>query len=224
MTVYRVVLVQEHGGTYVDALLREAGFDVERARCRNLASRLRSIRPDLVLMDSVGCLCSSELCLTIRRDPALSRTALVVLSDSANETDTVLALELGADDYIAMPVGSALLCARIEAVLRRLYASRPSMPAVELGRGLRIPPGRASLVVDGISVSLTPVELSMLLLLAGSPNTVLNRESILKEVKPFYRTKQHSVDALFTSLRRKLRSQRDRLEAVSGGYRFRLER
>src|SRR5688572_17287073 len=100
MTVYRVALVQEYEGTYVDALLREAGFDVERARCRNLASLLRSIRPDLVLVDSgAGCRCSSEICLSIRRDPALSRTALVVLGESTSETDTVLALELGADDY-----------------------------------------------------------------------------------------------------------------------------
>ena len=186
-----------------EALARE-GFDTEvagtAARALELAAR---VEPDLVLLDVMLPDGSGyDVCRELRSG---SRVPIIMLTARGEETDRIVGLELGADDYIVKPFSAREVVARIRAVLRR-SGERPEQAdgPVEIG-SLRLDRARRSAVLDGDELDLTRKEYELLELLMAEAGSVITRERLIDEVWDvnwFGSTK--TLDVHVSGLRRKL--------------------
>jgi two-component system, OmpR family, response regulator RegX3 len=190
-----------------EALARE-GFDTEVAGTVAEALELAgSVAPDLVLLDVMLPDGSGyDVCRELR---GKSRVPIIMLTARGEETDKVVGLELGADDYIVKPFSAREVAARIRAVLRRAGetpAPPPDEAAAALRVGeLRLDPARRSATLDGDELDLTRKEFELLELLMREAGTVITRERLIDEVWDvnwFGSTK--TLDVHVSGLRRKL--------------------
>jgi two-component system, OmpR family, response regulator RegX3 len=187
-----------------EALARE-GFDTEVAQTVAEALELAGrIGPDLVLLDVMLPDGSGyDVCRELRRD---SRVPIIMLTARGEETDRIVGLELGADDYIVKPFSAREVAARIRAVLRRAGESAPAQQDGPLVVGeLRLEPGRRSATLAGEELELTRKEFELLELLMREAGSVLTRERLIDEVWDmnwFGSTK--TLDVHVSGLRRKL--------------------
>jgi two-component system KDP operon response regulator KdpE len=165
----------------VAPLLRSQGYNVDIVGSGLEAlTLLRTQPPDLVVLDlGLPDIAGTEVCRRIRGESAVP---VVVLSARNAEADKVLALDLGADDYVTKPFGPDELLARIRVALRRVFspASTPS-GRVQVG-DLIIDYDRRRVARGGDEVRLTPKEFELLALLARSADRVLTHRTILKAV------------------------------------------
>ena len=169
------------------------------------------LQPDLILLDVMLSDGSGlDVCREVRRE---SKVPIIMLTARGDETDRVVGLELGADDYVVKPFSARELVARIRAVLRRVpdeTAEPPAGGAEPGGReyrvdGLVVDTAMRRVVLDGEEVSLTRREFDLLALLMRNAGTVLTREHLIDEVWDtnwFGSTK--TLDVHVSSLRRKL--------------------
>ena len=175
--------------------------------------------PDLVVLDvMLPGFDGHEVC---RRVQAAHPVPVLMLTARDDETDLLVGLGVGADDYLTKPFSMRELVARIRVLLRRVeraseLASR-TPPELVVG-SLRIDQARRRVNNDGVDVHLTPTEFDLLVCLASRPATVLTREHLLAEVWGWQdATGTRTVDSHVKSLRSKLGSQR--LRTVHGvGY------
>ena len=165
----------------------------------------------------------SHRCLSACRRQA--RAPIIVVSARDEEIDRVLALELGADDYLVKPFGMRELIARIRAVARRSEERLPDgRPETDISRtigGLSIDQRSRRVVLDGAEVSVTAKEFELLYFLAAEPGAVFERREILRAVwdGDWYGTTK-TVDAHIAGIRKKLGDPRW-IEAVRGvGFRL----
>ncbi len=139
-------------------------------------------RPDLVILDlmlpGMGGL---EVCRALQAD-ASPHLPIIMLTARGSETDRVVGLELGADDYVVKPFSPRELVARVKAVLRRTAAPTPNGAKALVFDGLRIEPATRVVVVDGEPVTLTAREFDLLLFLAQHPNQVFTRDQLMDHV------------------------------------------
>ena len=158
---------------------------------------------------------------------SLSDVPIVMLTALGEETDRIIGLELGADDYLAKPFNPRELLARIRAVLRRAgdAATRQEAPprALRFSGWTLEPPRRRLIDSDGVEVALTGGEYDLLLALAERPNRVMTREMLLdllrgRQAGPFDR----AIDVAVSRLRRKLEDDGRRAQLIKtvrgGGY------
>lgn len=147
-------------------------------------SRARAEKPDLVVLDILlPKLDGLEVLRELRRDRDLARIPVLMLSAKGEETDRVVGLELGADDYLPKPFSPREVVARVKAILRRSRPApgEPEEAVYEYGE-LRMDVGRHEVSCGGRPVSLTTKEFRILQALLASPGRVLSRESILRKV------------------------------------------
>jgi DNA-binding response OmpR family regulator len=186
--VPRTILVVEDEKEIQELLahyLRKEGFAPSLAADGETGLlKARKEKPALVLLDILLPKADGlEVLRAIRSDAALARTPVVMLTAKGDETDRVVGLELGADDYIPKPFSPREVVARIKAILRR---SRP--PSVEAEapvlayRDLRMDLARHEVRYQGKTVSLTSKEFRILQALLSSAGRVLSREAILSKV------------------------------------------
>ena len=183
--------------------LEHAGFAVLTAG--DGASALHAVRvrqPDLVVLDlGLPGLDGLEVMRAIR---AAASTPIVVLTARDTELDTILGLELGADDYMTKPFSPRELVARVRAVLRR--DARATDPRDRIGAGdleLDVPRMRATLA--GRPVELTPTEFAILATMARSPGRVFTRSQLLDAVHGVaFESYERAIDAHVKNIRRKL--------------------
>lgn len=218
----RVVLVEDEEPVAgaMQALLESAGFEVAWAASGSAARRLvASTRPDVVLVD-IGLPDTSGVAL-IRWLVENERCGIIVLSGMADESDRVLSLELGADDYVLKPPAPRELIARIHAVRRRTdAASRPAAPAptphrFEVG-GVHVDLETGIVVgADGQSIDLTTAEFALLARLIGANGQPVTRDQLSRDVlhRP-WRVEDRSIDQLVFQLRQKLAPDGDGLRLV----------
>ena len=187
-----------------EALARE-GFDTEVAGTVAAALELaRRIEPDLVLLDVMLPDGSGyDVCRELRSD---SRVPIIMLTARGEETDRIVGLELGADDYIVKPFSAREVVARIRAVLRRSDEAAPEQQAgpIEIGP-LRLDRARRSAALAGDELDLTRKEFELLELLMAEAGSVVTRERLIDEVWDvnwFGSTK--TLDVHVSGLRRKL--------------------
>ncbi len=160
-------------------VLREAGFDVVEAATAEEALDRAAVRPpdaaiiDLVLPDGDGI----EVTRALRE---WSRMPVIVLSAVGDEDDKVRALEAGADDYVTKPFGSRELVARLQAALRRA-GSGPDEPVL-VADGLELDLAARVVRRDGAEVHLTPIEFSLLRVLAANRGRLMTHRALLVEV------------------------------------------
>ena len=179
--------------------------------------------PDLLVLDlNLPGLDGTEVCRLIRARPATSTLPIIMLTARTEESDRVLGLDLGADDYITKPFSPRELAARVRAVLRRKAA--PQTSAMSLYRGSRLVADfdAVSVTVDGDPVRLTRREFELLRCLVENRNRVLSRERLLVRVWGYDQSiETRSVDVHVGRLRSKLGTAGPQIETVVGlGYRF----
>ena len=146
------------------------------------------------------------VCRAIRRQPLNQDVPILMLTARREESDRVLGLDSGADDYLTKPFGVRELLARVRALLRRPRAGTVAAPSTVIERGvIRIDPARRQVTVDGRSVELTRHEFDVLHLLASHPGIVFTREAVLERVwTPDTHVTLRSVDTLIKRLRQKI--------------------
>ena len=198
-------LIQLHLG--LEGLEVEAVGDGQQALARAGSEPFDLIILDLMLPGVDGI----AICRAVRREGRNQDVPILMLTARREETDKVLGLESGADDYLAKPFGIRELVARARALLRRprrsqfqAEAAPPGERPVEI-HGLRIDPARRRVRVNGSDVDLTAQEFRLLHVLATHPGIVFSREALLTRVWPDHTfVTERSVDSLVKRLRRRI--------------------
>jgi len=161
-----------------------------------------------------------------------SSTPVLMLTARSEETDRVLGLEIGADDYLTKPFSMRELIARVRALLRRneivqrmLNADRSDAENALVYGPLRLSPQTHIATLDDVELDLSPTEFALLQLLLRSPGRAFSRAYLIETVwSEVYIGGDRSVDNVVLRLRRKLGKLGDAIETVWGvGYRFRRE-
>ena len=187
--------------------------------------RIRKDNPNLVLLDlMLPGLDGLEICRRLKEDPVTRAIPLVMVTAKGEESDVVLGLGLGADDYIVKPFSPRELVARVKAVLRRGPLLDDRVTGERITRGpLSVDIGRHEAHVDGEPISLTATEMRLLHFLASHPGRVFTRDHLLSRVIGEHAVViDRNIDVHIGTVRRKLGDHRDLIETVRGvGYRFR---
>jgi two-component system alkaline phosphatase synthesis response regulator PhoP len=207
----------------VSEYLQSKGFETLIAHDGKQAlTEARINQPDLILLDiMMPHMDGFEFIKTYRKE---SNTPIILLTAKVEETDKVIGLGLGADDYVTKPFGMAELVARIEAVLRRSDPSLVSNQVLSFG-ALSIDPEKFEVRIDDKVVTLTPTEFQILLTLAQNPGRVFTREQLLCEIQgDTYDSLEKTINVHIRNLRVKIEkdpSNPHYIQTVFGvGYRF----
>ncbi|HEU4338929.1 MAG TPA: response regulator [Planctomycetota bacterium] len=203
--------------------LEKGGFDVVAARDGPSGLKAATASPpDAILLDiMMPGLDGLGVCRRLREEPRTARIPIILLTAKAAESDRIVGLELGADDYVVKPFSPRELVARIRALLRRTALVSADSEAIRRG-DLIVDTGRHEVTWAGKPVVLTATEFRILHYLAARPGRVCSRSDIIdgafgRDVAVVDRT----VDVHVTALRKKLGKGGDLLETVRGfGYRF----
>jgi two-component system alkaline phosphatase synthesis response regulator PhoP len=178
--------------------------------------------PDIILIDlMLPGIDGLEVCRSLRSDNRTARIPLIMLTAKSAESDRILGLELGADDYVTKPFSPGELTARIKAVLRRALMPQTPSDIIRCG-GLNIDLGRREVSCEGQIITLTATEFRLLHFFAHHPGRVYSRDQLIdgalgREVSVVDRT----IDVHITGLRKKLGACGKWIETVRGfGYRF----
>ena len=224
------ILIVDDEKNIVEAVryaLEQEGFRTvvahDGARGLELAQREA---PDLVLLDwMLPELDGLEVCRILKRDDKTRSIPILMLTVKSGETDKVLGLELGADDYVTKPFSPRELVARIKALLRRAQPP-PAQDVFQLD-ALKVDWGKHLVSVKGKPVELTPKEFDLLKALVEAKGRVLSRETLLDRVWGYERSVEietRTVDLHISQLRKKLRPVSRRIVTVkSAGYRLVLD-
>jgi DNA-binding response OmpR family regulator len=205
------------------------GLAVTMAADGEEALRLTAAEPfDVIVLDlMLPRIDGLTVCRAVRRQPVNADVPILMLTARRDETDRVLGLDSGADDYLTKPFGVRELVARVRALLRRSRASRPAQsPEAVIAIGpLRIDRARRQVSVDGRLVELTRYEFDVLQTLAAHPGIVFTREALLDRVwSPGTHVTPRSVDTLIKRLRQKVEADaahpRLILTVWGSGYKF----
>ncbi len=204
--------------------LEAAGFAVVSASDGSEAlMRARADKPDLVVLDlGLPKLDGLDVARALRRD---SGVPIVILSGRSDESDKLVGLELGADDYVTKPFSPKELVARVRAVLRRVERPAPVSDVIHAGDvTLDVP--RMRVTAGDRDVELTATEFQLLAALARDPGRVFTRSQLLDAVHGVaFESYERAIDAHVKNIRKKLEADpRDPqyLQTVHGvGYRFR---
>ena len=213
----------------VRAYLEQAGFAVYVAYNGETALHaVRRERPDLIVLDlMLPDRDGWEITRLVRSEPALAGTPIVMLTARVEDTDKIVGLELGADDYVTKPFNPQVVVARVRAVLRRATAE-PLPPRVLRVRELTIDLDRHKASVADQSVDLTATEFEFLRALMEYPNHAFTRLELIERALGYeYEGLERTVDSHIKNLRRKIEPNPKKptyIETVYGvGYRLQGE-
>ncbi|TGL13946.1 DNA-binding response regulator [Leptospira levettii] len=203
--------------------LEEEGFQTEV--CHNgmeVLPRLEKNLPDGIILDlmlpGIG---GMDLCKRIKEK--YPQIPILMVTAKTGETDVVLGLELGADDYIRKPFNIRELVARVRTVTRRTTDPNQEIQGTITTGKIQINPTAHKVFVEGTEIDLTLIEFKLLQLFAGNPGVAFSRDKLLDRIwgKDVFVT-DRTVDVNIKRLRDKLLSEKERLETIRGvGYRFR---
>ena len=196
----------------VSDYLEQAGFTVLLAADGYAALRTaRGAKPDLIVLD-LG-LPGPDGLDVIRELRKTSRVPIVILTARGDESDRVVGLELGADDYVVKPFSPKELVARVRAVLRRTEGENAGAEVIRVA-DVEIDIPRLRVTVGGRPVELTPTEFQLLSTLAREPGRVFTRSQLLDAVHGVaFESYERAIDAHIKNIRRKL-------EPVPGAPRY----
>lgn len=223
----RVLVVEDERAIaeIVRDYLQQAGFDVVIAADGDVALRTALLsKPDLVVLDlGLPGMNGLDVARGIRK---VAATPIIVLTARGDESDRIVGLELGADDYVVKPFSPKELVARVRAVLRRSEAGAADGGQVMIRHaGMTIDLGKMRVTVEGAPVELTATEFQLLTVLARAPGRVLTRGQLLDAVHGVaVESYERAIDAHISNIRRKIEPVPGApryIETVYGvGYRF----
>ena len=188
-------------------------------------AQVKKTPPDLLILDlMLPKLPGLEICKEIRRDDALNRLPILMLTARSDEADRVVGLEVGADDYVTKPFSPRELVARVKALLRRVEPGPEKEKPIEWG-ALLIDPASYRVTRAGKLLPLSTLEFRLLYYLASHPNKVFTRDQLLDAVWGTERfVTPRSVDVYVRRLREKVEADPEKpvyLKTVRGaGYLF----
>lgn len=213
----------------IRSYLEQAGFQVAVAHDGETALHtLRREHPDLLILDlMLPDRDGWDITRTVRADASLAATPIIMLTARVEDTDRVVGLELGADDYVTKPFNPREVVARVRAVLRRTGGS--AQPTRTLRSGdLVLDPGRHEATLAGHPLDLTPTEFDLLHTLMASPGHAFTRAELIERALGYtYDGLDRTVDSHIKNLRRKIEPDPANpiyIQTVYGvGYRLRGE-
>jgi len=202
--------------------LEKNGFRVVTAGDGNSALAMaRREKPDLIVLDLLlPGMDGREICRILRNE---SDVPIIMLTALSEESDQIVGLEIGADDYIVKPFSPRALVARVRALLRRVQGGVKAPSVIRVG-DLEIDAKGYTVTLNGNPLQLTPSEFDLLALLARHPGQTMTRQQLMDDLYGGAASSvDRSVDSHVKNLRRKLASASDTnlIETVYGiGYRF----
>ena len=222
------ILVVDDEPAVIDLLvynLRKAHYEVSSAANGREALHLaREFKPDLILLDlMIPEVDGLDVCREIRKT---SNVPVIMITALGEETDRIVGLELGADDYVTKPFSVRELMARIKAVLRRAQnETAPPINVISSAGNLRMEVESRTVSIAEVSLELTRLEFDLLHRLLINRGRVLTRERLLEQTWGYdYFGDTRAVDSAIKRLRAKLRAaspEADCIESVRGlGYRI----
>jgi two-component system alkaline phosphatase synthesis response regulator PhoP len=240
-TEHDIVVIEDEDAIrdVVEYNLQREGFAVRTARDGRAGLELvREVLPRLVVLDlMLPELDGLEVCRALREDPATRLVPVIMLTAKGDESDIVLGLGVGADDYVVKPFSPKELVARVRAILRRNEPAAagtvpptidadieqdPDRRRVDLGV-VSVDPDRHEVMVDGVEQRFTRTELRLLYVLARKPGRVYTREQLVERVmgENAWIT-DRTIDVHVRAIRQKLGAHADLIETIRGvGYRSR---
>ena len=221
------IVVVEDEPDLVDVVtynLKREGYLVSAARRGDEGLNLiRSELPDLVLLDlMLPGMDGLSICRQMKSDGALKAIPIIIASAKGEESDVVIGLEMGADDYLAKPFSPRELLARIKAVLRRGTPTNNASDDRIVVRDLIIDPGKHEVKIKDEIIGLTSTEFKLLHHLASSRGRAFSREQLLNRVVGMgVVVVDRNIDVHIRALRKKLGERSDMIQTIRGvGYRF----
>jgi two-component system alkaline phosphatase synthesis response regulator PhoP len=183
--------------------------------------------PDLIILDlMLPGIDGLEVCKTLKKENKSAKIPIIMLTAKTQESDKVVGLELGADDYVTKPFSPRELIARIKAVLRRVKETEKLPEVIKIG-DLSIDLGKISVTVKSKPVELTAKEFELLITLIKAKGRVLSRDYLLDTIWGFdhaIEIQTRTVDVHIRTLRKKLKLEAKRIVTVKNyGYRFEVE-
>jgi DNA-binding response OmpR family regulator len=206
--------------------LKREGFGVTTSRDgREGLTMIRAMPPSVLILDlMLPGLDGIEICRQLKADPATLHVPVLIVSAKGEESDVVLGLGAGADDYITKPFSPRELMARVKAVLRRgsLRDEGKENERVSLD-GVLIDAGRHRVRVDGQDIAFTATEFRLLHYMATHAGRVFTRDQLLTRILGEDAIViDRNIDVHVRAVRKKLGPHRDLIETLRGvGYRFR---
>jgi DNA-binding response OmpR family regulator len=204
--------------------LERAGFEVIVVGDGEAAlASARVSRPDLVLLDlGLPGMDGMDVARSLRRN---HDTPIVMVTARGDETDRIVGLELGADDYVVKPFSPKELVARVRAVLRRSGVAATALETPIHVGDVRVDPSRFRVTAGDRSIELTPTEFQLLVTLAREPGRVFTRGQLLDAIHGVaFASYERAIDAHVKNIRKKLEPEPGRpryvLTVHGVGYRF----
>jgi two-component system alkaline phosphatase synthesis response regulator PhoP len=210
-------------GNLLDHYLRKAGFVATVVTSgRDVMPQIKRDAPDLVVLDlMLPGLDGLQVCRAIRADANTAAIPIIMLTAKAEESDRIVGLELGADDYITKPFSPNEVVARVRALLRRAHRVAPANSRLSYG-GLSVDVDRHIVKIDGDEVKLTAKEFLLLQYLMLHRGRVLSRDLLLSDVWGYsYTGGTRTVDVHVRRLREKVPMLADTIVTVKQfGYKL----
>lgn len=207
----------------MDMSLSQEGYRVRTALSGQEALGLIEAQPpDLILLDILlGDISGIQLTARLKNSENTAAIPIILLTAKDTETDIIVGLSVGADDYITKPFSMQVLLARMEAVLRRSRPMHPNVQEILTAGSLRVFPSGRQVFVEGRPVDLTPAEFDILVELIRAEGAIRSREDLLTVIGAGQSSEnERIVDVHVAALRKKLGSARNLVKTVHGrGYR-----
>lgn len=183
--------------------------------------------PDLVILDlMLPGIDGLEVCRQLKKENKTEFIPIIMLTAKGQESDKVVGLEMGADDYITKPFSPRELIARVKAVLRRAKDKEKAPEILKIGE-LSIDSSRIQVSIKGKPIELTSKEFELLKILLKAKGRVLSRDYLLDTIWGFdhaVEIQTRTVDVHIRTLRKKLKNEAKRIVTVKNyGYRFETE-
>jgi len=221
----KVLVVDDDPGIVrvVRAYLEQEGFQVLAAYDGKKAMHIaRHDKPDLVVLDlMLPEMDGWDVCRALRKE---SDVPVIMLTARVEETDKLIGLELGADDYVTKPFSPRELVARVRTVLRRVQGAPPKPETISRGE-ITVDLARHAVTVRGESVDLTPTEFDLLAVLMQDAGRSFTRTQLLEQTQGYaYEGYERTIDVHIKNLRQKIeadpRNPRHITTVYGVGYKF----
>ena len=226
MSQKRILIVEDERdmADLVAMRLTREHYEVEVARDGSEGlEKIRSLRPDLVVLDlMLPGMSGTEIAAQVRSDPRTAAIPILMLTAKSEESDIVVGLKLGADDYVTKPFSMSVLLARIAAILRRSSDASSSESGMIKAGPIVIDQHRHEVQVNGENITLTLTEFRILTALAAARGRVLSRNQLIDQILGIDAVvTDRTIDVHLTALRRKLGAARNHIQTVRGlGYKL----
>lgn len=204
--------------------LKKEGYDVSLAETGEEALKAVEKRlPDLVLLDlMLPGTDGLEVCRILKSNPRTRTVPVLMLTAKGSETDEVVGLEIGADDYVTKPFALKVLLVRVKKLVQRRVEPNAADGGILKAGPITLDPEKQRVLVKGKEVALTALEFRILGFLMARPGRVFSRDEVLSGAwKHEAFIVDRTVDVHVKSIRKKLGSAADLIETIRGsGYRF----